>query len=405
MKKKEKINKTKSSDAAKKRKKSEETLRDDGFKRDAPNENINAGNVTQRISWVDNAKALGIIAVFYGHIIQKIFFTDVNLTAYFQYILIYSFHMPLFFLLSGYLVKETQNRKLFMFMKKKFMTRIVPFFFFNILNLLCLSIIKKILNQNIDIGYFFQQSLHLLAGSAIFNVVTWFLACLFSVEVINYLLYPVLHKSRIVLCIAMVLFYIVGWGFSYKAAIINQYINITIPDYWCIHEALVAYSFYLFGNLIATYPIFHKKINPYLNGLLIILTATCVLATFSLNNARFETTHAVMVSSCKYGSFLLFPLTAIAGSMCIIFASRLLPSINFMSFLGRNTLSLMGLDGILILFVNVIFIKFSPQIFFPENHFSVLMQCAFLTCIELILCIPFVIFLKRYLPFMIGYRK
>jgi hypothetical protein len=76
-----------------------------------------------------------------------------------------------------------------------------------------------------------------------------------------------------------------------------------------------------------------------------------------------------------------------------------------MSFLGRNTLSLMGLDGILFNFVNIVFINFSLKIFFPENHFSVFMQCAFLTCITLLLCVPFVIFLKRYFPFMIGYRK
>ena len=82
---------------------------------DAPNENINAGNVTQRISWIDNAKALGIISVFYGHIVIKIFATYPIPAAFLQIKLIYSFHMPLFFLLSGYLVKETQHRKLVIF--------------------------------------------------------------------------------------------------------------------------------------------------------------------------------------------------------------------------------------------------------------------------------------------------
>ena len=234
-----------------------------GTVQDTPHASRYSDIAVQRISWVDNAKALGIIAVFYGHIVEKIFVTYSIPAAGLQYKLIYSFHMPLFFLLSGYLVKETQHRKLFMFMKNKFMTRIVPFFFFNILILPCYFIIAKISNQSIDVSQFFQGSLYLLAGRPTFNFITWFLACLFSVEVINYFLYPVLRKSRIVLCMAMVLFYIMGWSLSYKADIINQYI--TIPDYWFIHEALVAYSFYLFGNLIAAFPIFHKKMNPYLN--------------------------------------------------------------------------------------------------------------------------------------------
>ena len=122
--------------------------------------------VTQRIPWVDNAKALGIIAVFYGHIVSKLFTTYAIPTAGLQYKLIYSFHMPLFFLLSGFLVKETQHRKLVMFMKNKFMTRIVPFFFFNILVLPCYFIYAKISNRSIDVSPLFQASfyLNLLAG-------------------------------------------------------------------------------------------------------------------------------------------------------------------------------------------------------------------------------------------------
>jgi len=374
---------------------------------DVTNENINAGNVTQRISWVDNAKALGIIAVFYGHIVSKIFVTYAIPTAGLQYKLIYSFHMPLFFLLSGYLVKEIQHRNLFMFMKNKFMTRIVPFFFFNILILPCYFIFAKISNRSIDVSPLFQASfyLNLLAGMRTLNGLTWFLACLLSVEVIHYLLYPVLRKSRIVLCMAMALFYIMGWSLSYKAAIINQYI--TIPDYWFIKEALVAYSFYLFGNLIAACPIFYKKINPWLNVFLLLLTVTCLFATFNLNNGPFKVHPVSLFAFGGYGNFLLFPLTAIAGSMCIISASRLMPSFSFMSFLGRSTLSLMGLDGIFSLFTDIVFINFSLKIFFPvqPNHFSIFMQCAFLTCITLLLCVPLIILLKRYLPFMIGYRK
>jgi fucose 4-O-acetylase-like acetyltransferase len=201
---------------------------------------------------------------------------------------------------------------------------------------------------------------------------------------------------------AMVLFYILGWSISYKTAIINQYI--IIPDYWFIKEALVAYSFYLFGNLIAACPIFHKKMNPYLNVFLLLLTATCVFATFNLNDNLLENTPVVLFVRGLYGSFFLFPLTAIAGSMCIISASHLMPSISFMSFLGRNTLTLMGLDGIFTLYANIFFIYYSMKIF-PDNHFSVFMQCVSITCITLILCVPFIILLKKYLPFMIGYRK
>jgi hypothetical protein len=77
-----------------------------------------------------------------------------------------------------------------------------------------------------------------------------------------------------------------------------------------------------------------------------------------------------------------------------------------MSFLGKNTLTLMGLNGILGLFANIFFINYSMNIFSDnDDRFSVFMRCASITFITLLLCVPFVIFLKKYLPFMIGYIK
>jgi acyltransferase len=357
----------------------------------------------QRISWIDNAKALGIIVVFYGHIVEKIFVTYNIPAAALQYKLIYSFHMPLFFILSGYVLKQTQRQTFLAFMKNKFMTRIVPFFFFNILILPCYFIDAHLSHQDIDVSQFLQRALYLLAGRPGFNFITWFLACLLSLEVINYILYPLLRRSKAVLCIVMALSYIMGWSLSYKADIINQYM--TIPDYWFIQEALVAYGFYLFGNLMAAFSILHEKMNTYLNALLFMTTAACVVAIFNLNNGPFKVYPVVVFAFGGYGNFLLFPFTAIAGSLCIICASRLIPSsLGFMSFLGRNTLSLMGLNGIFALFANIILINYSMKIF-SENPVSVFMQCVSLTGITLLLCVPFVILLKRYLPFMIGYWK
>jgi hypothetical protein len=76
-----------------------------------------------------------------------------------------------------------------------------------------------------------------------------------------------------------------------------------------------------------------------------------------------------------------------------------------MNFLARNTLTLMGLNGIFALFANVFLINYSMKIFSSENHFSIFMQSVSIVCITLLICVPFVILLKRYLPFMTGYWK
>ena len=50
-----------------------------------------------RIDWIDSAKGIGIILMLLGHVSA--------MPKYFI-ILIFSFHMPLFFFLSGYLYKS-----------------------------------------------------------------------------------------------------------------------------------------------------------------------------------------------------------------------------------------------------------------------------------------------------------
>lgn len=48
-----------------------------------------------RIEWVDIAKVLGVILVICGHLLYATNFDVINK-------MIYSFHMPMFFTLSGY---------------------------------------------------------------------------------------------------------------------------------------------------------------------------------------------------------------------------------------------------------------------------------------------------------------
>ena len=75
------------------------------------------GNMeTKRITWVDMAKGYGIIAVFIGHLVQGGMLGN----------FVYSFHLPLFFFLSGYLFHA--NVDFLTFLKKKARSILVPYF-------------------------------------------------------------------------------------------------------------------------------------------------------------------------------------------------------------------------------------------------------------------------------------
>ncbi|MEN6521512.1 MAG: acyltransferase [Armatimonadota bacterium] len=60
--------------------------------------------MNKRISWIDYAKGIGIILVVYGHVLQGLCKVGLDISPKifsFSNSLVYGFHMPLFFLLSG----------------------------------------------------------------------------------------------------------------------------------------------------------------------------------------------------------------------------------------------------------------------------------------------------------------
>lgn len=76
--------------------------------------------MSKRIEYIDIARGIGILLVVMGH-------NDFALVSPFAYKVIYSFHMPLFFFLSGYFINTTIG--FWDFFKKRFNSLIKPFLF------------------------------------------------------------------------------------------------------------------------------------------------------------------------------------------------------------------------------------------------------------------------------------
>ena len=76
--------------------------------------------MSKRIEYIDIAKGIGILLVVMGH-------NDFALVSPFAYKLIYSFHMPLFFFLSGYFLNTTIG--FWSFFQKRFNSLLKPYLF------------------------------------------------------------------------------------------------------------------------------------------------------------------------------------------------------------------------------------------------------------------------------------
>ena len=112
---------------------------------------------TQRLQFIDIAKGLGIMLVLFGHLLPNHSVVKA---------IIYSFHMPLFFITAGYVLS---NRPFSSIIKKRFRSVIIPYLVFGLiygsfdLKSLCFIL------------YGSNESL-IYAGS---NGMLWFLPCLF----------------------------------------------------------------------------------------------------------------------------------------------------------------------------------------------------------------------------------
>jgi len=78
-----------------------------------------------RIDWIDIARAYAMFLVFYGHFVETVYHFD-NEPALLQEKLVYAFHMPLFIFISG-LIAKSKMPGLIPFLKKKVLTRLLPF--------------------------------------------------------------------------------------------------------------------------------------------------------------------------------------------------------------------------------------------------------------------------------------
>ena len=114
--------------------------------------------MSQRIEYIDTLKGIAIILVVMGHVVQFIW-GDRYGSDQIIFILIYSFHMPLFFFLSGLCTKVIDRGGISL--KKKMKSLLYPFLLWNL------------------IVYF--QHIQVEAGSisAIRHAGYWFLICLF----------------------------------------------------------------------------------------------------------------------------------------------------------------------------------------------------------------------------------
>ena len=343
-----------------------------------------------RLAWADTAKALGIVLMFYGHVVQSRAGAD-NASAVDQLRLIYAFQMPLFFVLAGLFFHPVP--RLLPRLAALARLRLVPVLFFGLL-LLPLWSVSAVKHHFAWWTYVQPQGAAYLRGMPELNWVTWFLVCMFVCEAMALVLLPRLRRAAAQLAAAAAC--IVGGVFLCNHGdALDGWVG-AVSRVWFLREAIVALGFYTVGHLLRGF-LAQLALHRGVAGLVAVAGLWALLATYRLNHPHDGP--AVMMAAAQHGDALRFAFSALAGTLMLVAVAMLLPANRITGWIGRNSLPLMGLNGVFFHFFNP---KLAEALQLADDPLAVAAYAAALGGASLVACMPVVALLDRWVPQFIG---
>lgn len=283
---------------------------------------------SQRIAYIDIARGIGILLVVLGH-------SDLALISPYFYQIIYSFHIPLFFFLSGIFFDPGIAPGLFL--KKRFRAILQPYLF-----IIFLIFLASISFTNMGIGTAlgrFAKSMY-ASTEYIWWIPLWFLPCLFVTSLLAYIIYHVFllkignrYLRWLILLVIMAtgVFFIDAF-YPFAVALFGKAYELYGLPY-NLDIVLVSGFFYMLGAEVKRLPLE----NVFDNKWFLLVTGTGILVLNAVFGQR--TDLAVRI----FESFPINTLEALFGIAFILAISKQIASTNTslastMAYIGRVSL-------------------------------------------------------------------
>ncbi|MFC4142188.1 acyltransferase family protein [Pedobacter mendelii] len=330
----------------------------------------------QRVYFLDYAKFIGIFLMVYGHL---------ELPAEIKNS-IYSFHMPLFFAISGYLFSFKKDISAKEFITKRCKQLIVPYLIFNVITyIFWLFVGRKFGVDSAEDIKLYKPIIGIFYGNGnnkflIHDTVLWFLPCLFIVEILYFILFRNKTKTLSVLMLCCFLFA----GFlDYKL------IRINLP--WGIDTALTGIFFYGLANLFKT-NIINLLNMPKLSLAILTLILFSIFIYMSTINGRVD------MLALAYNNYSLFILNALVGVILFLLVSYLLSEafgkLFVIEYLAKNTIIILAFHAFGFTFIKAFtyyILKYPMSIYETNLYFNI-----FVAGVTILTLVPVMMLWNRY---------
>lgn len=326
----------------------------------------------KRIEWVDVSKVFVIWLMVLGHILEKSGIDSVVRN------MIYSFHMPFFFFISGFLYKNKSNN-FWQFTIANSKSLLIPYAFLRLLSYVLL--IPYILFTNLDTSNYlfdFASGIGNSPGGA-----SWFLLCFFCVKELYYWIDKLTISRK---CILIVMIAAVSYVLPYRL-------------FWNLDGAFMAIPFFFVGSqykhfVSGVFSVLHLR-----NKFWFLLLSLLLLVLYVLSNLQ----GIVSIYDTIFGNYpLLFYPVAFLGIATMLLFSSLIRNNHYFEVYSKGTIVVMGLHGAIYPYFMLVYrVLVRPLLSAPLN---LLCEIVISIIILLLLYYP-IIWLQKYMPFFIGNRR
>lgn len=258
----------------------------------------------KRIEWIDMARGIGMLCVMAGHL---------NLSYLGRWM--YSFHIPLFFFLSGYCHKGGKNFKLYI--NQKIRKLLIPYIFFGTVIVLFDLVVYQGENFSDNIIGFLLQ---------IRWTTLWYIFVLFWVDIFLFVLLQY-FDSKIIFCFS-ILGVVIGFMY-YRLG------GISLP--WNLDITLMAFIFYVSGYFCKE----KRLVESIQNGGGVnkkVLMTFCFginMLGFCINWFLFHS--GLNMFGNSYANPVITYISAFSGIMGVVIFSDMM-IVRQVAYVGRNTM-------------------------------------------------------------------
>lgn len=319
---------------------------------------------------LDILKGFGIFFVVFGHI--------VHIGEFRTYI--WGFHMPLFFLISGLLYNNEKYKNNFILLfKSRFASLALPYVLFYIITFLYWVVIERhVRGGNLSVC---SQIMGLFYGTYnlnynYFNGTLWFLPCLFSVEMLFWIISKV--KKNAVRVIIAFLLYVIG-------VISKDYLSV-LPFGIC--QAFIVMIYFTIGNVI-------KNDLKFLYGrdisrLFVIIVIICLL----ISQIYLLPVTGADLAFLNFKNYITYIPISLIGIAFYYLVSSLIRTCNVMEFIGKNSLVIFCLQepvyrAVIFLFSKVV----NENCEMVRENLLLAITC---TIVSILIIIPVILIFNRY---------